>query len=569
MGELGLALDLAIVLALALLGGGIALRLRQPVLLGYIAVGAAAGPYSFGLVHDLAQVRALAEIGVALLMFALGIHLRLAELRQVQRVAVFGGAAQIIATMFIGVALGQLLGWDMTTSIYFGALIALSSTMVALKILTERGELDTLHGRVAMGILIVQDLSVVPLMVLLPTLAKPPEGLGLALAVAVVKAALLLAGTFYLGTRAVPWLLFRVAATKSRELFLLAIVSLCLGIAIVAYFLGLSFAFGAFIAGLILSESEFGHQALGEILPLRDLFAVLFFISIGMLVNPVFVIGNLGTVLLVVAVVLVGKFVICSAITRAFGYSGQVALYVGLVLVQMGEFSFVIVKAGMEEGIVSDFLYSLTITVALITIVLSAPVLSLGPVMWRAFSTTPGLRRLISETPASAVESPGHSLSHHVVLCGYGAVGRSLAAALEMRSFRYFVIDYDPYVVMELRQRGVPCVYGDAANPTVLAQANLSRARVLAITLPDPFATEQVIRNALAVNPRLDVIARAHTGSHMELLRNTGATEVVEPKFEAGLEIIRHTLHRYGLSSLEIMALVHGMRQRHYRGEGE
>lgn len=557
--------ELVTALLLAFAAGALVVFLRQPVIIGYLLAGLAIGPFALGLVKHVEQVQLLAEIGVAFLMFSLGVEISLKELQQVRRVALFGGAAQILLTMGLGLFLGLGLGWQAYEALFFGALIALSSTMVVLKLLMDRGEIEAIHGRIAIGILIVQDLSVVPLMIVLPALAGAGADLPLALGIAGLRAAGLLVVTLFLGIRVVPKLLFWAASTRSRELFLLSIVAICLGTAIATYQLGLSIAFGAFLGGMIVSESVFRHEILAEVRPLRDIFSIVFFVSVGMLITPSFILENAPVVLSVVLAIILGKFIIVFLLAMLFGYSGKVATYSALALVQIGEFSFVLAKLGADRGLISNYLYSLTLTSALLTILLTPFIMQLGPRLVRWLSRWPLLETVFERIDPGKEQSAG-SLSQHVVICGHGDVGRNLASVLEGRRFKYFAIDNDPHEIQKLRARKVPCVYGDAANSNVLAQANLPKAKVLAITVSNPITTELIIKQALQINPKLDIIARASSSGHMELLRQSGATAVVEPKFEAGLEIIRHTLHRYGVSSPEILMLVNRMRLDHYLG---
>ncbi len=561
--SLGIVLDLSIAIGVAFVAGIVAQRLRQPVIIGYLLAGMLIGPHTLRLIRDPAQVSIIAELGVALLMFAIGVHHSLDEIRRVRYVAVFGGAIQILVTIGIGVTLGPWLGLDFPRGIFLGSAIALSSTTVVLRILQNTGEIDSIAGRVTMGILIVQDLSVVPMMVILPALAQPSETLWADLSLAAVKAVLFLGVTLFLGTRLVPALLMRVSAIQSRELFLLSVLALCMGGAIGTYLFGLSLAFGAFVGGLLVSESELRPQVLAEVIPLRDVFATVFFVSIGMLLSPEFVWQNLFVVLGVVLAVVVGKTLVGMAVAFLFRYSGKIAISVGLGLAQMGEFSFVLASLGLHRNIIPLNLYDLILASALLTMLLTPWLISSASPVSEGLSHVPLLRRFLEDRVEFHGPAEAASLVNHVVICGFGEIGKSLAQALELRNFRYFVIEYDPHVTPSLRRAGIPYAYGDAGNPHVLARANLERARVLAITVPDPTTAAAALHHALAINPRLDVIVRAQTPYARRRLAASGAAEVVEPKFEAALEVIRHTLLRFGVSSTETQYMLNRMREEH------
>jgi CPA2 family monovalent cation:H+ antiporter-2 len=561
MGELGLALDLIIVLAVATAGGILARWLRLPVIIGYLVGGIAVGPYGFSLVRDLGTINTLATIGVILLLFTLGLEFSFSQLRQIGRVAILGGTIQIVLTAAVGLAVGQLLGWEMLQAVFFGFLIALSSTMIVLKTLMERGELDSGHGRVMIGILLVQDLSLVPLMIILPAIGGAGGEIWPSLGIAILKAVLFIGVMLALGIWGLPWLLRRVAGGRSRELFLLTVVILVLAAASGAYFFGLSAAVGAFIAGLLISQSAFARQALADIVPLRDIFGALFFVSLGMLANPNFVLAN-GTALAVtVAVIIVAKFIICTAIAWFFGYSPKTALFVGLGLIQIGEFSFVLAAMGTQAGIISDYLYSLTVTSAIITMLLTPFALSFASLLYRRLSRGGRFSRLAARRPDPGWQDRRWELSGHAVICGHGRIGSSLARVLERRNLSYLVIDLDPQVISELRARGVPCIYGDSASPEILAHAQLDKARVLVCTFPDFISVELATRNALRINPRLDIVARVHRDVDTELLKGIGVSEIVRPEFEASLEITRHTLHRFGVPGPEVQIILTGLRE--------
>lgn len=556
-------LDLVLAVLAAFIGGIVAQRLGQPVILGYLLAGVAIGPFTPGPTADVYSVQLLAEIGVAFLMFALGAEVSLGELRQFGRVTVLGGALQILLTMGLGPLLAPLLGLSFLQGVFLGALLALSSTVVALKVLMARGELQALHGRVALGILIVQDLAVVPMVVVLPTLVAGGDGGLVGLAVAGAKAAAVLLVVYLLGTRAVPWLLGHAAGTRSREVFLLGIVSLALGTALVTQGAGLSLAFGAFLAGLVIAESEYRTQVVAEVLPLRDLFASLFFVSVGMLINLPSLITQAGVIVLLSATTLVGKAVVVTLVVLLLGMPGRVALLAGLSLAQVGEFSFVLARLGADAGAIPPVLFDLTLATALVTIVLTPALLWSAPYLIRGLERLPLVGPRFA--PPAVADLGATGLSRHTVICGYGGVGRELADALERRKLRYLVVEYNPQIVRELRARDVPVIYGDAANPAVLEHAHLETARLLAVLMPDARAAELTTAHARARHPQLDIIARAGDVGHLTGLRRAGATEVVQPEFEAGVEVIRHTMRRYGIVGMELTHLMAGRRAAFYR----
>jgi len=559
--DIGIGRDLLIVLVTAIVGGVLARFLRLPIILGYLAGGIAIGPFGLGLVHETATISSLAEIGVVLLLFAIGLEFSLKEILGMGRIAVLGGIAQILFTAAVGFGLGTWVGLNLTGAVFFGFIIALSSTMVVLKLLIERGELDTTHGRIMLGILLVQDLSVVPLMVALPAVGGETGGLWASLGIAVAKAVGFIAVMLVLGYWGMPWFLKRVAGQRSRELFLLTVIVICLAAAFGTVQLELSAAFGAFTAGLLISQSGFARQAFADILPLRDTFGALFFVSLGMLANLQFIQENPATVTIVVVVILAVKFVICTAITRLFGYGHKTVLMVGTGLIQIGEFSFILAMMGFNEGLFSERLYNLTIASAIVTILLTPFIMTMNSFLYKRLSQQAWFARQLAShiDPEGLVR--GLDLSRHAVICGYGDIGRRVASVLEKQKFAYLVIDLDPTVITQLRAQGIPCIYGDASNPEILAHASLDKARVLLCTIPDYVAEELVVRNAHRINPKLDIVARVRRDRDAELLRGAGVTELVLPAFEGSLEMIRHTLQRFGMSSTEIQYILNTLRQ--------
>jgi CPA2 family monovalent cation:H+ antiporter-2 len=561
MEGLGITRDLLIVLATAIVGGMLARWLRLPVILGYLAGGVAIGPHALSFVSDPATISSLAEIGVVLLLFAIGLEFSLKELLKMGRVAIIGGIAQIVLTAAVGFGLGRGVGLRVTGAAFFGFIIARSSTMVVLKILMDRGELDTSHGRIMLGILLVQDLAVVPVMVLIPAVGAGTGSIWTPLGIALGKAVGFIAVMLALGYWGMPWMMKRVAGQRTRELFLLTVVVVCLAAAFGTYYVGLSAAFGAFAAGLLISQSGYARQAFADIMPLRDTFGALFFVSLGMLANLEFIRENLAAVAVVVVAIMVVKFVVCTAITRFFGYGHKTVLMVGTGLLQIGEFSFILALMGWKEGLFSERLYNLTIAAALITMFLTPFVMSVNSFLYRWLSQQPWFARRLTGRVDPDLRVQKLELSRHAVICGYGAVGRRIAEVLEKQKFSYLVIELDPTIIADLQGRGIPVIYGDASNPEILAHASLDKARVLICTVPDYVASELTARNALRINPKLDIVARVHRDSDVELLRGVGVNEIVLPFFEGSLEMIRHTLHRFGMGSTEIQYILNSLRQ--------
>ncbi len=386
MGDSPLIVDLVLAVVAAFLGGIVAQRLRQPVILGYLVAGVIIGPFTPGPTASPRSIETLAEIGVAFVMFALGAEFSFEELRRLGRLATLGGPLQILVTMTLGPLLAPLLGLSLVQGVFLGALLSLSSTVVVLKVLMSRGEQQSWHGRVTLGILIAQDLAVVPMVIVLPALTGGervqllPE-----LAVAAVKVALVLLAGYAIGTRLVPWLLDRAALPRTRELFILGIVGLALGTALVTQVAGLSLAFGAFLAGLVVAESTYRTQVIAEVLPLRDLFAALFFVSVGMLVNPSALLAQAGLVVPLVLAVLLGKSLIGTLVVHLLGLPLRSALLTGLALAQVGEFSFVLARIGVAEGVIPASLVDLILATALVSIVLTPLLLRSAPILQRAF----------------------------------------------------------------------------------------------------------------------------------------------------------------------------------------
>ncbi len=562
---MGIAADIVIIIVAALAGGFVAMKLRQPLILGYILAGVVVGPHTGGVtVSETHNIELLAEIGVALLLFALGLEFSLKELKPVRTVALLGTPLQIVLTTALGIAIGYLLGWDWVASIWLGALISLSSTMVTLKTLMNQGLMGTLSSKVMIGMLVVQDLAVVPFMIVLPKLNDPGTGLPL-LGVASVKAAIFIVGIIVLGTRVLPRLMAAIAKWNSRELFLLSVTAIGLGVGYATYLSGLSFAFGAFAAGMVLSESEFSHQALSEIIPLRDIFGLLFFTSVGMLLDPMFLVAHWAQVLLLVALVTVGKGTIFALVTRLFGYGNVVPLAVGLGLSQIGEFSFVLAGIGLADESISNDVYSLILCAAVVSMVLT-------PLLSRLTTPLYSLKkRLLKRAPLETINYPKSGLQNHVVIAGGGRIGRQVAQVFESMNIPFVIVELNYYAIEKCRRAGFAVIYGDASQQTVLHAAAIDLARLLVVTTPAVVLARSIVEKAKTANPRLEIVARSDGLEQMKVLLEKGATEVVQPELEASLEIARQALMSLHIPASQVLHHVENARRELYAslGKGE
>ncbi|AFY65534.1 cation:proton antiporter [Geitlerinema sp. PCC 7407] len=561
-----LIVDLVLVLAAAAGGGILAALLKQPVILGYLVAGMIVGPAGLGLIKELVQVETLAQFGVAFLLFALGVEFSLAEINKVKRISLGGGGLQILITIGGTAAIALGMGWvgSPAQGIFLGAILSLSSTAVVLKSLIERNETETVHGRVMLGILVVQDIALGLMLAVLPALDRPPEEIGIAVAWAFGQTAVFALGAFAFGKWMIPPMLRLLAGTESRELFLLGVVALCLGIALLTEQMGLSIEMGAFVAGLMISEVEYADQTLTYVEPLRDIFATLFFASIGMLIDPVFLWSNLELILGLVALTFVGKCLIIVPLVRLFRYPLRTALIAGVGLAQIGEFSFVLASEGQSLGLVSRRVYMLILGTTAVTLLLTPFVLRFLPQLFSWLETVPGLGRWLTEAEMPTAFSEEMPRQNHVVVCGYGRMGRNVVRLLRDHHYPVVVIDQSEAAIQQLREAGVPYVYGNAISQHVLEKAGVEEARGLAIALPDSMSTRLCLKRSLEFSPDLDVVVRANKDQDIELLYQLGAREVVQPEFEASLELSTHLLTGMGSVLPLVQQTMQQIRESHY-----
>lgn len=555
---MGIATDIILIIVASFFCGLLLQRLGQPLILGYIIAGVVLGPHTGGLtISNVHQIEFLAEIGVALLLFALGLEFSLKDLKPVKKVALIGTPVQIALTIGLGMGIGHLMGWEWKASLWLGALISLSSTMVLLKTLMNQGWIGTLSSKVMIGMLIVQDLAVVPMMIILPQLNNPAMGLPV-LGFAALKAAAFIGGMILLGTRLLPHLLRHIAKIGSRELFLLAITAIGLGVGYATHLVGLSFAFGAFVAGMVLSESDYGHQALSDIIPLRDLFGLLFFTSVGMLLDPRFLLDHLWQVVVLVMAVGIGKGVIFAFLARIFSYRNVVPLAVGLGLFQIGEFSFVLARVGLTTDSIGSDLYALLLTSAIITMMLT-PLVSGQTARLYALK-----KRWFRHEALESFKVQGTGLSGHVVIAGGGRIGFQIARVLKRLAIQFVVIELDHRRFEQAKDAEMAVVYGDASQEVVLDAAKIKQASLLILTTPGFVATRAVVEQSRRSNRRLEIIARTSNSDYLRLLKELGVSEVVFPEFEASLEMTRRSLLRLRVPATEVQRYTETVRQELY-----
>jgi CPA2 family monovalent cation:H+ antiporter-2 len=558
--QIPLITTIAAALGLALILGFVAARSRLPALVGYLVAGVLIGPFTPGFVADTKLASELAEIGVMLLMFGVGLHFSLGDLLAVKRIAIPGAIVQMLAASALGIGLALFWGWSLVAALVFGIALSVASTVVLLRALESLNLLETFSGRVAVGWLIVEDLAMVLVLVLLPPLAGAMSQSGPVDAEAVwrsVGLTLLQVGVFValmlvVGRRFFPWVLWQVQKVGSRELFTLCVVAAAVGIAYGATMLfGVSFALGAFFAGMVLRESQFSHRAAEETLPLRDAFAVLFFVSVGMLFDPRILVDQPLRVLAVLGVIVLGKSIAAAVLVLLLRYPLHTALTVSASLAQIGEFSFILVGLGSTLGVMPQEAQSLVVAGALLSIALNPLVFRGMQPLQRWLLARSDLARRLAARDDPLAELPMTTdpryLSHQVVLVGHGRVGRKLAEALTAHRIPFVVAEQNRSIVEELRARGIPAVFGDAVQPEVLVQAHVARARMLVIATPDTLGVRQMAAHARLLNPQIEIAVRSHSEDEAERLEQEVTATVFVGENELAMAMTRHVLERCAL----------------------
>ena len=549
-----LILGLFFVIVAASIGGFLAKTLKLPSLVGFILAGILAGVI---LPENLKQVSSLADIGIILLLFSIGLELSFDRLSKYLKIAVFGSLIQIVLTAFFSFLILRLFNLPQIVSIVLSLGFSVSSTAVVVKILGDKGELDTIHGGIIFGWLLVQDLAVIPMMVILPFLAGANGNMAGDILFSLGKGALVILGVILLGKKVVPYIVHLLAGSNSREVLLLASIALALGTAAITSFFGISPALGAFLAGVVISGSQENHAIFAETRPLRDTFVALFFVTLGFLVTPSVIISNIWLILAFAAIALILKIILVFVISVIFGYRGKTAVANSFALAQIGEFSFVIFSEAMVLKMLSPEQTSIGISVTLLTLIVSPILYNLVLPFWRKVKKF----RLFSSIERN--NGGNEEFKDHIVICGYGRVGSWIGKAFEGFKIPFVVIEYNQNIVQDLKNGGVPVVYGDPTEPEVLEAVGIRQSKAVILAIPDRVAQETLIAYVQTVAPNSKIISRAHQDADWEKLKTLRVDKVVQPEFEAALAIIKSVLGSMGKTKEEITAVTKSLRLSH------
>ncbi len=551
MTEPGFLRDFVIIFGVAIGIAFLFYQLRVAPIVGYLIAGVLLGPSMLGFVKDIAIIEVLAEVGVILLLFLIGVEFSLAELNRMSRKMFIGGFLQVFLTTLAVLLIALTFGIPIAQGLFIGFLVAMSSTAIVLKVLSDRAEMDSPQGRLSAAILIFQDLSVVVIVLLMPMLSGKSDLNVFEMASKVFLALGIVGMVVVVSRYAVPFMLFRIVKTHSRELFLISIVLICFGTAWLTSIVGLSLALGAFLAGLVISESEYGNQAFSEILPLKDICSILFFVSIGMLLDVGSVLHDPMVVILGVLAILVIKFAAGTLVPVVLGYPLRIGLLVGVALSQIGEFSFVLSKEGVNSGLISGDDYQVFLASAIITMIFT-PFMIQGSVRFSGAVERLPLSHTLKFGRFHEKSSERAELKNHVIIVGFGLNGRNVSRVLSSSNIPFIVLELNPETVRSEKKHGIPIFYGDASKDAVLARANIMTARSVVIAISDASATRRIVELARRLNPSAYIIARTRYISEINPLYSLGANDVIPEEFETSIEIISRVLHRHFIPVNEI-----------------
>jgi CPA2 family monovalent cation:H+ antiporter-2 len=538
-------------------------RLRLPTIVGFMITGVLIGPYGLRLVHDIEGIELLAEIGVALLLFTIGLEFSLRRLLEMKRLVLLGGGLQVVGSILFTTAIAYGLGRSIRQAIFFGFLFALSSTAIVLKTYIDRAEVDAPHGRAAVGILLFQDLSIVPMMLMIPILSGRNVSSTSQIITTFVTALVAIAIIILATRKIVPYLLHHIVRLRSPEVFIISVVLICLGTSVLIAQFGLSLALGAFIAGMVLSESEYNHQIIADILPFRDVFNSLFFVSIGMLLSLGALTGNVFVVILLVSGLIIVKAVIAMIVVRVLGYSLRIATMTAIGLAQIGEFSFILAKTGVPEGLLSEIDYQRFLAASIISMIATPFLIKAAPRLGYAAQSLFGPKSAL-EPVVPSYEPDESEMNGHVVIVGYGLNGRNLAKVLRRTRVQYLILELNADAVSSARVEGERVIYGDATRREVLHQVGIENAQILVLAISDPVATRHTVWLGREMNPKVHIMVRTRYMSEITDLRELGADEVIPEEFETSIEIFSRVLQVLGIPRHFIQRQVTAIRAEGY-----
>jgi CPA2 family monovalent cation:H+ antiporter-2 len=555
--------DILIIILLSVVVIYLCHRLRLPIIVGFLLTGVLAGPHGFALVNEIEAVKTLAETGIILLMFTIGLEFSFRSLFRIRRPVLLGGSLQILLTSLATFAVARLAGFGTGEAVFAGFLVSLSSTAIVMKVLQERAEMDTPQGNASLGILIFQDIAVVPMMLMIPLLAGTEQTGWTTLAILGAKIAAIGLLVPFLSRWLVPRIFFGIAKTKSRELFLITTLALCLAIAWLTQEAGLSLALGSFLAGLIISDSEYSHQAMGEILPFKDVFTSFFFVSIGMLLDIGFFLKQPHVLVLIALGILAVKTLTSGAAAFLSGLSFRPSLIAGIMLSQVGEFSFILSQTGVSQGLVSADAYQTFLSVSVLTMMATPFLIAAAPNLAEQALRLPLPRRLKRE---KAHAHPGKlpPKENHIIIVGFGLNGKNLARAAGNAGIPYAIIEMNPASVRSERAKGEPIAFGDATKPAVLNHAGIKQARALVVLINDPVATRRITELARRLNPRIYILVRTRYVTEMTALHELGANDVIPEEFETSVEIFSRVLAKFFIPKEEIEKMADDIRSDGY-----
>ncbi|OPX64687.1 MULTISPECIES: cation:proton antiporter [unclassified Methanoregula] len=567
----GLLTNILIVFAIALAVGMLFDRIRVPPLVAFILTGVIVGPYGLSLIQEQSDVTNLAELGIILLLFTIGLEFSFRDLWKIRSIAIVGGALQVVLSFAFFCGFAIVMGLPPNQAILMGFLFSLSSTAIVLKILHQRGEIDSPHGSIALGILIFQDLAAIPMIMAIPFLASIPQisdtpflSIDSLISLVITDLVIVLV-LIALAKWVVPRVMHEIAKTRNQELFLLVVILTCFGIAWMVTFTGVSLAIGALLAGLIISGSEYSHQATSIILPFRDIFTSFFFISVGMLVDIRFFAGHFWFVAFLICIAIVAKALLATAAPLALGYPLRTAVITGLALAQVGEFSFIIAQGGFNTGILPAEIYQVFLIVALMTMAATPFVIALGNPVTGRLCSMPAMSRIARGTCSMDDDRKSPPKKDHLVIIGYGVTGRNLARTAANSGITYSIIELNPDLVRAARAEGESVIFGDATSEGVLAHAGISTARIAVVAIDDPVATRKIVGICRRLNPALSIIVRTRYVSEAQDLQAIGADEVIAQEFETSVEIFTVVLNKYFVPRSQIESFISDIRADGYQ----